>query len=274
MRAITRATNLAVVIATAAAISSCSTSTPDGGEDSEQLALVGRTFVGDDVTISDKPHPLVPGSTLRVTFDQDRVGASAGCNTMSGSATWSTGTLIVDSPTLAMTEMGCERPLMEQDTWLADFLTSEPQVTQAGASITMTGGRTVMVLTDEEVVVPDAELTGTSWRLDSITTGGSVSSVPGGVESTLQLDDTGGIVVFLGCNTGRGAYRVTDNVLTIEPLATTLKACPAPAADVESAVAGFLRGDVTYSVDGDSLILTTQKNDGPGLGPTSLVYRS
>ncbi len=271
MRTSTRAAILAGVLATAAAVGACSTSTPDVVE-GPAADLAGRTFIGDDVTLNDKPYRLVQGSTLRVSFDEEAIGASAGCNSMGGPAEWDNGVLAVDDQTLSMTEMGCKAALMDQDTWFADFLTSTPTLLPSDTTLTMTSDDTVIVLTDEETAAPDLELAGTVWRLDSIMTAGAVSSVPRGVESTLELDDKGGLVAFLGCNTGRGAYSVNRGLLTIEPLATTKKACPPPASDVETEVSGFLQGDVAYSIDGTSLILTAQKVIGPG--PTALVYRA
>ena len=69
---------------------------------------------------------------------------------------------------LAMTEMACDEPLMQQDTWFADILTSEPTLLQDDTTLTLTSDDTVIVFTDEEVVVPDASLTGTTVaaRLD------------------------------------------------------------------------------------------------------------
>lgn len=271
MRTSTRAAILAGVLATAAASGACSNSTPDVIE-GPAADLVGRTFIGDDVTVNDKPYRLVPGSTLRISFDQGAIGASAGCNSMSGRAEWGNGFLAIDGQTLSMTEMGCKAALMDQDTWFADFLTSAPKLLSSDTTLTMTSDDAVIVLADEKTAVPDVALAGTTWRLDSIMTAGSVSSVPSGVESTLQLDDDGALVVFLGCNTGRAAYSVSSGLLTIEPLATTKKACPPPASDVETELAGFLRGDVAYSIDGTSLLLTAREVVGPG--PTALVYRA
>ena len=271
MRTSTRAAILAGVLATAAALGACSTSTPDIIEE-PAADLVGRTFIGDDVTVNDKPNRLVQGSTLRISFDEGAIGASAGCNSMSGPAEWGSGFLAVDDQTLSMTEMGCRAALMDQDTWFADFLTSRPQLTESDSALTMTSGDTVIVLIDEETAIPDLSLTGTTWQLDSITTAGSVSSVPSGVESTLQLDVDGALMAFLGCNSGRGSYSVRGNLITIKPLATTKKTCPPPASDVESEVSGFLAGTVAFSINGSSLMLTAQKVVGPG--PTALVYRS
>jgi heat shock protein HslJ len=51
-----------------------------------------------------------------------------------------------------------------------------------------------------------------------------------------------------------------------------LKACPSPASDVEADVLGLLQGDVSYSLDGNTLVLTAQKVTGPGA--TALVYKT
>jgi heat shock protein HslJ len=136
----------------------------------------------------------------------------------------------------------------------------------------MTSDDTVIVLVDEEVAVPDRDLVGTGWQLDSVTTAGAVNSVPAGVRSMIEFDDEGAVVAFLGCNWARGSYDVRGDVLRFGPLATTKKACPPPASDVESELSTFLNGSVVYSIDGDTLILTARKVVGPG--PTALIYRA
>lgn len=261
-----------VVLAVALSIGACGEDDATTPSQPDQNDLVGRTFLGGDVTVDDKPSPLVKGSQLRLTFDDGSIGASAGCNSMGGDASWDNGVLVVDGQGLAMTEMACDEPLMQQDTWFADFLTSEPRLLQDDASLTLTSDDTVIVLIDEEVVVPDASLTGTTWQLDSIIAGDAVSSVPAGVESTLQLTDSGELQALLGCNRGRGSYTMAGTTLGIEPLATTKMACQPPASDVEAAVLDVLQGDVSYSVEGESLVLTAQQAGGSGA--TGLVYRT
>lgn len=263
---------MAGVLAAAATLSACGTSIPNAGRDPNSVDLVGRTFIGDDVKVDDSPQPLAQGTTLRVSFEKGTVGASAGCNSMSGPATWDSGVLIVDERMLSTTEMACSEPVMAQDTWLADLLTSKPRLIESTTTLTLTSDNTVVVLTDEESAVSDVDLTGTMWQLDSLATAGTVSSVPAGVESTVEFAADGGVVAFLGCNGGRGSYSVRGNHLVIEPLATTKKACPPPASDVESSVASLLQGKVAYSIDGNTLILTATKVTGPG--PTTLIYRA
>jgi heat shock protein HslJ len=236
------------------------------------LDLVGRTFLSDNVMVNDEPFPLAKGSALRVSFDTDRIGASAGCNSMGGTASWTDGTLRVDAGSLATTEMACEEPLMKQDVWFSKFLTSSPTMAQDADSLVMTSGDTVIVMTDEEVVVPDAQLTGSEWVLDSITTGSTVSSVPSGVTSTVRFGSDGVVTVQLGCNSGSGPYTDSGDVLSVGPLVTTKMACQPPAADVESAVDSVLDGDVSYTIDGNALVLTPTRVTGSN-NPDGLTYR-
>jgi heat shock protein HslJ len=261
-----------VALSVVASLGACGGTDAKKGTPQNRLDLEGRTFVGDDVSVDDQPYSLVKGSQLRVSFGDQNIGAQAGCNSMGGDASWAGGVLVVDGKTLVMTEMGCDEALMQQDTWFADVLTSKPTLSQSASTLTITSGGTVIVLTDKEVALPDASLTGTLWRLDSIVSGDSASSVPSGVESTLELNDSGDLTADLGCNSGRGRYSARGNTLTIGPIATTRKTCTPPASEVEAAVLGLLQGDVSYSIDGDSLNLTARKVVGPG--PTRLVYRS
>jgi len=249
-----------------------------GGEDAQtpadpnQLDLVGQTFLSNEVTVNDQPYRLVKGSQLRLSFENGAIGASAGCNSMGGDASWSDGTLIIDGKALAMTEMACDEPLMQQDTWFADLLTSKPTLLQNDSGLTLTSNDTVIIFTNEEVVVPDASLTGTTWQLDSIISGDAASSVPEGVTSTVVFGDDGKVAVSPGCNSGGGSYTASKDTLSFRPLAITAMACPPPASDVEADVLGLLQGDVSYSIDGDSLVLTAQKVSGSEA--TALVYRT
>ncbi len=203
--------------------------------------------------------PLFKGSQLRLSFDTDSIGASGGCNSMSGAATWANGTLRVTDGSLATTEMACDAPLMDQDTWFAKILTSSPDLTQDGDSLTLVSGSTIIVLTDEETVIPDASLTGTAWTLEAITTGDTVGTVPAGVRATLEFSDDGTVVANLGCNTGRGDYTANDTTIAFGPLATTRMACEPPASDVEQMMSGVLQGEVQFTIDGTSLTLTPTK---------------
>ena len=104
--------------------------------------LAGSTYTSTEV----RGHDLVEGSQVTLTFDDGRISANAGCNTMNGAATWEGETLEVEGP-LASTMMACEEPLMEQDTWLSDFLTSSPDLAVEGDELTLGDDSAGMTLT-------------------------------------------------------------------------------------------------------------------------------
>jgi heat shock protein HslJ len=93
--------------------------------------LEGRTFVSTAV----EGRELVEGSTVSLSFEEGRVAAQAGCNTMSGSFTIDGDELQVEQ--LAQTQMACDQPLMDQDTWVAEFLDGDPTITLDGDQLTL-----------------------------------------------------------------------------------------------------------------------------------------
>lgn len=95
--------------------------------------LDGATFTGTDVA----GHPLAPGSHIEAVFQGDSVSLHAGCNRLFGPYTLADGTLT--APRLASTMMACDRPLMDQDQWLSDFLASGPHAVLDGDVLTLTG---------------------------------------------------------------------------------------------------------------------------------------
>ena len=226
--------------------------------------LDGRTFVGDDVTGRD----LVAGSTLRLAFQDGRVRAHAGCNQLGGKAHLDKGVLVVGA--MSTTEMGCSPELMDQDTWVAQFLESGPDVTVDVDRLVLTKDGTTITLADEATVqaADPIPLEGTEWRLESVIHGsgddGSVSTVPGDQVPTLRIDGDR-ILVFTGCNRGSGLVAVGPTTLTVSKLALTKMACPDSA---EPDVLAVLDGEVGYVQDYDSLTLTAAD------GQSGLQYRA
>lgn len=99
----------------------------DGGDPD----LAGRTFISTEV----RGHSLVEGTNVRLTFDDERVSAQAGCNTLAGGASWTSGVLTAGP--LAMTMMACDEALSNQDQWLSDFLSSKPAIQQADDTLVL-----------------------------------------------------------------------------------------------------------------------------------------
>lgn len=216
--------------------------------------LDGTEWISTAVTEAGADRPLVDGTQVRLSFTDGQLGASAGCNTMGGAYRVEDGRLIVEGG--GMTEMGCDEERHAQDEWLFGFLGSQPMLVQEGDKLTLTSGETVIALQDSEVAEPDLPLTGTTWTVDAIITGDAVSSVPNGATATLVFTDDGRLEVDNGCNSGGGTYKVTDGQLRVSELMTTLRACDAPAAQLESAVMGVLNAaEIDYAIDAGSLTL-------------------
>jgi len=235
---------LALVIAVIA-VSACSTGT---GTSASAPSVDGRTFLSTAVA----GHSLVPGSTVRLDFADGRIGASAGCNHLSGPYTVTDGRLVLGQ--VAMTAMGCPGPLQDQDAWLVSFL-GGATVHTAGDILTLSNGDVTMPLADRAVADPDRPLEGTRWIVDGITTGDTVSSVPAGVTAAMTISD-GRLAVETGCNSGGGSVTVAPSTFTVGPLILTKRACEPGPSMVEAAVTAVLSGEVGYAIEADVLTLT------------------
>lgn len=227
----------------------------DGGSELGADALEGRTFLSQSVT----GYELAPGGeTIRLTFEEGRLGASAGCNQMSSDVEVSADAIRwVGEPMSTM--MGCSEELMAQDTWLSGLLVAGMDAELDGSALVLAADDVTIELLDEQEAVPDQPLTGTTWTLETLIDGETASSVPAEVEApTLEIADDGSVAVFGGCNRGSGQAEVADDgtAITFGPLATTRMMCPEGGSDVEAQVLAVLDGEVQVELDGDSLTLT------------------
>jgi heat shock protein HslJ len=238
-----------------AASPSASAGAGSGGPPATTEALSGRTFLSTAIEGAD----LAEGSQVRLTFEATRIGASAGCNQMSGEYEVADGALKVGM--LAMTETACEEPLMSQDSWLSGFLDGS-SATLDDTTLTLTKDGTSLTLQDESVLNPDKPLEGTRWVVTSVIANDAVSSVPESAQASLVFDATS-VAVETGCNSGSGGYEANDGLITFGPIATTLKMCVDESIGaLEQSVLGVLQGEVVSEIDGNTLTLT---KDGTGL---------
>ncbi len=237
-------------------LAACGEETGDVAGEGTESDLEGRTFVATSLTGADRD--IVPGSTIRLTFTDGRIGASAGCNQMSGDYSVDAGALVVGP--IAGTEMGCDQPLMDQDTWLADFLSDGPDLDLAGDALTLAveGGAT---LTLAEEVVKDTPLEGTVWFLDSLISSpgddGAVSSLPLGTSPPTLVFEQGTAQVFTGCNRGTAEVGIGETELTWNGLALTKMMCADEEGVLESEVVAVIGEGVTpWEIDGQRLTIT------------------
>ena len=237
-------------------------SSPDGLEPTTAEDLDGMTFVSTEVT----GHDLVPDTQVLISFEDGRMSASAGCNTLSAGFTVHEGSLTLDGQP-ASTMMGCQDDLALQDGWLAGFLSEGPTPERDGDTLTLTGGEVTVTMLDQAVAEPAKPLTGTRWTLDSIVDGETVSSVPANVDlPTLQLTENGEATVSTGCNRGGASVDIGDATLTFGPMRLTKMACQGEGPTVEAAVVAVLDGEVEYTIEGLQLSITN--------GEQGLVYRT
>jgi heat shock protein HslJ len=260
---------VAALVLALAAVTGCGDATVpvsgDNGDAGSGEDLEGRTYESTEV----RGRDLVDGTTVTVSFAGGQLGASAGCNSMSGPARWHEGRLEVAGQ-LATTMIACPADLQAQDEWLAGLLTSSPSLSLAGSTLTI-GEEPGLTL--EEVA--DLPVEGTRWALESLVDGDSVSSVPTdlGAELTIRTDGTR-LDVSTGCNEGAAPVTVqpsrapSSGTLSVGALATTDMTCPQVARGIEAHVLAVLEGEVAYEVDGDRLTLT---KDGLGLVLTGSV---
>jgi heat shock protein HslJ len=233
------------------------TSTNGARSGSSSAELEGRVFVSTGVS---GDQALVDGSTIRLELSDGRVSINAGCNQMSGPVTIETDRLDVGE--LMSTMMGCDEPLMAQDAWLTEFFMADPAFTLDGTTLELVGDG-VTITFEEEVAGPDVELVGPTWTADTIVSGDAVSTVAGD-PPTFTFGDDGMVAVFDGCNQVNVGYEVDGEVITFQPGAATLMACPDETSQAwADAVTGVLAAPATYSIEGD--VLTLRVDDGSGL---------
>jgi heat shock protein HslJ len=221
----------------------------------EPEPLRGRTFLAMAVTEDGGIRALMPGTDLSVAFTDDgRMVAQAGCNTMQGPVNTADGTLVVEGG-LSTTDMGCDQGRAEQDTFVASVLGASPSWRLDGDRLTITSGTTKLDMTAREAITPNAELTGTTWVLNTLIDGQVASSVPAGPrEMTLVFD--GDILTMTVFNQLQSEYTIVDNLIVFGSGSITEMASTPEMIPVEDAVFSVLAGEVTYEITANQLTIT------------------
>lgn len=135
---------IAPILAVLAAGAACSSGNVSAPTDSAQATPVGHTYVSTGVQ-----GPRIPGDgPLRLTFTAGHLSATAGCNTLMGSADL-TGNTLHTGP-LAATRMACGGDRAGADEWATSLLQASPRWSLDGATLTLkTADRTVTLRESE-----------------------------------------------------------------------------------------------------------------------------
>jgi heat shock protein HslJ len=217
--------------------------------------LRGRNFLSTGVTENGQAKPLVAGTRIRLSFDEEgrRIGANAGCNHMGAEARVEDGRLVAGD--MAMTAMGCDGGRGEQDAWLAQFLASTPTIRLSGAELVLANSTTEIRLLDRKAADPDRPLIGTRWVVESIVDRDTASSIPQGAVAQLLVIADGTFTGNTGCNHMGGAAVVAAPTIRFAGMFTTKMACQEDRMRLEQAVLDVLRDDVSYEIEADLLRL-------------------
>lgn len=253
----------------AVAVSACGSGSGDSGSgDFDPAGLTGKTYVSAEVTGTQIPG----GGPLELSFpDAGTLAAFAGCNRMSGEVTFD-GAVMHASDNLVMTQMACPPPRDQTDTWLSDLLREPLGISLDGTTLTVRAGDVSIVLHE---VLPTA-LTGTTWRVTSLVRGGGAENSVALEQAApwLRIADGGATTGNAGCNTFNTAVTLDDPALAegtiaFGRVATTRMACDPERTDVENAVLAVLDGEVSYSIEGQELTLTSVADPAIGLHLTA-----
>lgn len=216
-------------------------------------------FLSTSVTEDGTARALVDGTHLRLQFfENPRVHASAGCNSLSGNYSLEGGLFVLADG--GQTEIGCDLELHDQDDWYFDFLVSSPSIVVDGDTLVLDGDGVHVEYLDQEVATPDAELTGITWTVDTLIEGEIASHTEWPSPATLVFGSDGVVEVNTGCNGGTGTYSVAGIELTFIEIAVTERGCDGDTGRLESVVLDVLHGPqpVTWEVTVDRLSLRGQ----------------
>jgi heat shock protein HslJ len=232
------------------------------GASTSDTTLAGHIFL----LQSAQGYTPLTGTTLRLTFRNDNMTFSAGCNSFFGDYSLCDGKLCAAD--LLGTEIGCGEERQSQDQWFQAFLASTPGLSLSGGALTLTGAQATLELLDIELADPDRPLTGRLWRIDGFLEGSSGSSVGGPTTPTLEFSADGSLHVFTGCNTGDGTYTRSGQTLLLSSMTYTEEPCDVTDSGLaqERIQAVLSPGELSFDIEAARLTL---RHGEPGLQATS-----
>ncbi|NPC44465.1 META domain-containing protein [Nocardioides sp. zg-1230] len=225
---------------------------------SDMALLEAASFVSTSVEGRD----LLPGTEVWLSFDEETLAVSGGCNTSFGAFTLDDGTLGWESDP-ASTMIACSEEEAEQDAWVADLLTTGVAVTTDGADLHLASGDVSLVLEREPPVALES-LLGRTWSVVGTLTDGTTSRLPSRVRTPrLVVGDDGLARLDTGCNTGRTRVQVDRVSVSFAPPTVTRVGCREPDRTIERIVLSVVDGRSDYLTYNGWVLLVVK--DGNGL---------
>jgi heat shock protein HslJ len=224
------------------------------------------TLVSGDTGVASSVPAGVRTPTLLLA--DGRVQVDTGCNRGGGDYTVDGDTVTLGP--IATTRMACvDEGAAATERHILAVLAGTVQVAIEADRLTLTNGTDGLGARAEDATAGGAAtgegLVGPTWRLESITTGGSTEALPALDRTpTLTFDETT-VALDTGCNGGSGSYTVDGDTLAFGPIATTLRLCEDPAGTIETTIVAVLTGTTTFAIDDDGALTLTG-------GETTLRY--
>jgi len=192
----------------------------------------------------DAPTLKLLGTSIS-TAEGTQVSGNAGCNTFRTTGIFKLNTLQLRP--IATTRKACAESVMQAETRYLNVLGSARSFVRQGNTLILSTGTARAVF-----------MYGTEAQRRILTEWLFVGG-EGKEPLTVRFSKEGRISGFSGCNTYTGQYDVTDDILSVGPLASTRKACLSPALQVqEQTYLLDLQAVRSFSVAGTQLILITQ----------------
>jgi heat shock protein HslJ len=226
-------------------------------------ALAGTSWTLTRATVPDGIVELDEEWPVTISFEGGTAGGRAPCNSYGGTYELTDGSIAFGS--LSSTEMACGEPAMTIESAYLAALPVVDSVTVSGDVLTLTAPGIELVYERNEPL-PEAELIGQLWTLDTLVRGETATSVAGD-PATLVLSQDGSMEAGTGCRSLTGEYVITGNSVVVTSLSADGD-CPGDLRAQDDQVISVLSGGFTAVVDGNRLVVTA--SGGEGLGYAAL----
>lgn len=202
---------------------------------------------------------MVDGHPITITFEDDRVGGTAACNSYGGTFSLSGSEITVSD--LSMTDMAC----FPDETMEAEAMYLEA-VTRVGSvsldeELTLSGNGVELVFEALEPV-PDTGLTNTVWVLDGLIRGESVSTPVADTRATVEFFTDDSVLGDTGCRPFSGQYTISGAEVVVTEMSADGHECEPDLAEQDSLVLSVLGDGFRVDIEGDRLTLSSQGNEG------------
>jgi heat shock protein HslJ len=244
--------SLASLTLVSLALVACADTGDGSGSGTDPGDLLGVVWTLDRSSMAGLVDEVPSGATITLSFEDGQASGRAACNSYGGAYdAGDDGSLSFEG--FAVTEMGCEPPLMTLESAYLDALGAVTGFRVDG-KLTLHGDGVDLTF-DEEVPPVALPLVGTTWTLTTIASGDAVSSVLMGTEVTTGFTADGTVSGSAGCNRYSGSYTWTGDQLSFSPLASTKMACADEVMAQETVFLAAMEQVASYGIEGSQLRL-------------------